>query len=396
MKGTIVIIGASAAGGSAAREVRSLNKDAQVILFSEENHYPYYRPYLTEYIGNSKVKEKSNFFIMNEQWCREQGVVLNLGRKIVSIDTKGKTVTDDAGKSASYERLILACGSRPFVPHPDVLSRKNVFAVRTLDDAEKVFHYANGIARAVIIGGGLLGLEAAHALIGRGIHVTIIELSERLLPNQLDPAGSEFYSKLISQEKLRLVLGKKIASMECDDKVNALLLEGGETVEADMVIYSVGVRSNIGVARDAGIEVNRALVVNEKMETSVPGVYACGDVAEYRGQTVSLWMNAVRQGKVAGANAAGGNAVIGNDLYPAVLNSFGTRIFSVGNICAAAGVSGFRDSVTADAGKGHYRKLFFQDEKLVGFILIGDIAESQKLLNGLKNGISYSECVPTY
>lgn len=160
-----------------------------------------------------------------------------------------------------------------------------------------------------------------------------------------------------------------------------------------MIIISIGVRPNVDLAKQCGIQVNRAIVVNERMETSIPGIYACGDVAEFNGKSIALWMPAMRQGKVAGSNAAGKPAQFVDEVYPAILNSFGTRIFSVGDLCLERKEGEYRTHFVKDAGKGNYKKMFFVDDKLAGFILIGDISESQKLTGAIKAGTPFSNIV---
>ncbi|MBN1531922.1 MAG: NAD(P)/FAD-dependent oxidoreductase [Spirochaetes bacterium] len=386
----VVVIGASAAGVTAVKEMRGKNGDIEIILIGDEPHIPYYRPYLTEYIGDPAVVNKSNFHILSREWCDEQKVELRLDERIVALDTAKKTATGSSGARYGYDALIIACGSSPFVPFPDSMKMKNVFAIRTMDDAERVHRYAGGVKKAAVVGGGLLGLEAAFSLLRRGVRVSVIELSERLLPNQLDGEGSRFFQERISQRSLSLHLGKRITGIEGSETARGVALDGGDVIDADMVIFSVGVRANAALAGGAGIRVNRGIIVNERMETSASDVYACGDVAELNGRSVSLWMNAVRQGRIAGLNAAGERAELGREIYPAVLNSFGTRIFSV-EMCSAMEGAPARETRCVEAGQGVCKKLFFKNDVLAGFYLIGDIAESQRLLSSLKAGISYGD-----
>lgn len=386
----IVIIGSSAAGTAAAREIRGKNEDAHVTLISDEAHAPYYRPFLTEYIGDRSVASKSNFRILTEEWCIEKKIDLRLNERITVIDPAKKIASSLSGAHYEYDSLILACGSSPFVPLADSLKFKNVFAIRTLEDAEKVHECASTVKTAVVIGGGLLGLEAANSLLRMGVDVTVVEISNRILPNQLDEEGARFFADWITRQGLRLFMGKRIKSLSGGEKAEALEFEGGDRLGADMFIFSVGIRSNTGLALDCGIKVNRAIVVNERMETSIPGIYACGDVAEFDGRTIPLWMNAVKQGRVAGLNAAGEKAVMGREIYPAVLNSFGTRVFSA-EMCTIEADASVRSASSFFEDKGILKKLFFKADRLSGFYLIGDITESQKYLTGLKSGLNYGD-----
>ncbi len=391
--GNIIIIGASAAGISAAREIRAVDDGIPVSIFTEEMHYPYYRPMLTEYIGDRGVEKRANFLLNPEKWYEEKKVELLLGTKVASIDPAGKSIQTVSGDTHRFGALILANGSSPFVPFKDAAGKKNVHSVRTLDDARAVESQAEHIKNAVVIGGGLLGLEAANSLMNRGIGVTVIEGSDRILPRQLDPQCSAILYDLIVKKNVALMLGKSIEGIAGGETATGVRLASGETVPAEMIVISIGVRPNLDLARQCGVQVNRAVVVNERMETSVPGIYACGDVAEFNGKCISLWMPAMRQGKVAGSNAAGRPAQFADEAYPAVLNSFGTRIFSSGDLCLERKEGEYRTHFAQDEARGSYKKLFFVNERLAGFILIGDIAESQKLNAALKAGTTFSEIV---
>ncbi|MBN2158848.1 MAG: NAD(P)/FAD-dependent oxidoreductase [Spirochaetes bacterium] len=391
--GPVIIVGASAAGISAAREIRSVSPDMPVTIFTDEKNLPYYRPFLTEYIGDSGVEKKSAFYLNQESWYTEKKIELRLGEKIVSIDPPGKAVESSAGRKYPFDRLILANGSTPFVPFKDAAGKQNVHTVRTLDDAKAVNELAGRIKTAVVIGGGLLGLEAANSLNGKGVRVTVVEVSDRILPRQLDRECSAILHDIVEGKDVALVTGKSIQAIEGEGTATGIRLDTGEVVQADMVVISIGVRPNVDLARNCGITVNRAVVVNDRMETSIPGIYACGDVAEFNGRNIALWMPAVRQGKVAGSNAAGREARFADVVYPAVLNSFGTKIFSAGDICLDKNESEYRIHGSGGEKGKNYRKLFFVNDKLVGFILIGDISESQKLTTALKNGAVFRDLV---
>jgi NAD(P)H-nitrite reductase large subunit len=388
-----IIIGASAAGISAAREIRSIAADMPVRVFSEESHYPYYRPLLTEYIGDSGVEKKPNFYLNPESWYREKNIELNLGEKVVAIDMAARTVETASGKKHAFGRLILANGSSPFIPLKDAMKIRNVFSVRTLNDARTVHAQAGKVKKAIVIGGGLLGLEAAYSLTGKGIQVAIIELADRILPRQLDTECSVILQNIVTRKNIDLMMGKSVESITGGDVATGVKLSTGEDVPGEMVIYSIGVRPNVELAKNSGISVSRAVVVNERMETSVPGIYACGDVVEFNGKNIALWMPALRQGKVAGSNCAGKPAVFADEMYPAILNSFGTRVYSLGDICQDRAEHEYLLHMTKDMDKDHYKKMFFINEKIVGTILIGDISESQKIAAAIKSGNLYNDMV---
>ncbi len=378
----IVIVGASAAGLTAAQEARKVSADAEITLISEEQHLPYHRPSLTELIGDETVEKRANFYLQKEEWFAQQKIRLLRGLKATAVDREKRTVTLSDGTRLPYDRLILAVGSKPFVPMAGVLEKENVFAVRTLDDARKVSKCANAAKSAVIIGGGLLGMEAANALLKKKLAVHIIELADRALPMQLDPEGSQFFGKIIATQGIFFHLSAQTDRIAGEKRATAVTLKSGEDIPADMVIFSIGVRANIELAQTIGLTVNRGIVVNENMETSVPGIYACGDCAEF-GRGVQLWMPAVKQGTVAGVNAAGGTAQFKPDDYPAMLKVFGTQVYSVGDVGRDPDPSVYSTLRSDDETSNIYRKLYLRDGKLVGGILIGDIKRAGALSKGI-------------
>ena len=388
----IIIVGASAAGISAAREIRATNKDMRITLLSDESSIPYYRPFLTEFIRNKRVTEKPNFFLNPAEWYRDNNITLRLGEKVLAIDPRNKSVATSKEPALLYDKLIFANGSSPFIPLPGSLEKSNVFAIRTYDDAVRAHEFAGGVKNAIVIGGGLLGLEAADSLSARGAAVTVIEMSPRILPRQLDAEGSGFLEDIINKKKVSLLLERCVEAIAGAERADSVVLNTGEKIQTGMIIFSIGVRPNCELAKKCGVEVNRAVVVNERMETSLLDIYACGDVAEYNKKNPCLWMPAMKQGKVAGANAAGGKSIFADELYPAVLNSFGTHVYSIGEI-PNEDMEGRMEFKAIDKEKNNYKKLFFKNDRLAGFMLIGDIRDSQKLNQAMKKGMTYKETV---
>lgn len=381
----IVIIGASAAGLTAAQEARKVSADAGITLVSEEKHLPYHRPSLTELIGDETVEKRANFYLQKEEWFAEQKIRLLRGVKAAAMDREKRTVTLSDGSTIPYDRLILAVGANPFVPMAGALEKKNVFALRTLDDARRVTRGAEAAKSVVIIGGGLLGLEAAGALLKKKLTVHMIELADRALPMQLDPAGSILFARIAATHGVTIHLSAQVDRFAGGERVTAAVLKSGEEIPADMVLFSIGVRANIALAQAAGLTVGRGIVVNERMETSAPGIYACGDCAEF-GRGVQLWMPAVKQGTVAGMNSAGGTAQFKPDDYPAMLKVFGTQVYSVGDIGRDPAVA-YEQLLHLDEAAGQYRKLYLRDGKLVGGILIGDVRKAGALSRGVAVGM---------
>lgn len=388
----IIIIGSSASGIAAAKEIRAIDKDVSVQIITDDEYYPYYRPYLTEYIANKEIANKSNFYLNDKDWYGNNNIEILLREKVVAINSSEKKIITESGLLYNYDKLIIAIGSRPFVPFDGALKKKNVFAIRTYNDAREVFDYSSTIKKAIVIGGGLLGLEAASSLVSKGIRVTIIELADRILPQFLDDESSLYIEKEIKKQGVEILLGKKVKEIIGSDIATGVALESAEIISADMILISIGIRSNIELARKSGIAVDRAVIVNSKMETSVQDIYACGDVSQFKETCVALWMPALKMGKVAGANAAGKEVEYKYDIYPAVLNSFGLRLYSYGSI-GTDGTDVYKEKTVIDHTNKKYKKLFFENGVLCGFILINDMLQVQKLSKAVQEKITYQELV---
>lgn len=370
----IIIVGSSAAGISAAKAARKADSECDITVISKDRAKPYYRPYLTEFIGDKSVENKSNFYLHPQNWYSENNIELKLGTEITGIDRAKKVVIDSSGSKYEYDKLILATGAVPFVPIKDVLEKDFVFAVRALEDARKVEQFSSKIKKAIVVGGGLLGLEAAWSLALRKLEVTVIELADRLLPIQLDNEGSKFLSEIIASKGVKIVTSAMTESVENNGVVK---LKDGKEFKTDMVLYGIGARAEITLAKKAGLETEKGIVVNEKMQTTDPDIFACGDVAQF-GRGIPLWVPALKQGEVAGTNAVGGNIIFAKEDSPAALNAFGIRLISIGE-------TGEELSNYSKTDEQSYRKLFFKDGKTVGGILINDSANTMKVLNAVKN-----------
>lgn len=377
------IIGASAAGINAASEIRKNDSSGEIFVFSEEGRLPYYRPYLSHYVGDESVLKKPNFHIKSESWYKENKIELKTGEKVKKVNTDEKVLFTEKSRY-SCDKIIFATGSKPFVPVPAILENPNVFSMRTMDDSIKIRKKAEESSRVAVIGGGLLGLELADSLISMNCHTTIIEMADRLLPRQLDTSCSAMFREAVESKGAKIMFGTKATGFNGDEKIDSLTFSSGETLNFDMIVFSIGVRPEVTLAEKSGLEVDRAIVVNEKMEASVSGVYACGDCAQFEREPL-LWLPAVKQGRAAGANSAGSESIYKASEYPAILSSFGTKIFSAGDICDPLDENVF---VKKKIEKEKMTVLFFRNKKLSGGVLMNNMALSQKLLKGIKEGFS--------
>lgn len=298
------ILGGGVAALSAAKAIRENDPSGLIVMLTEENALPYSRIMLTKKLLADV--SAADLALHRAAWYDAPGrdIIPLMGRKVAAIDTEKKTVTLEDGLVFPYDKLIYALGARCFIPSFEGNARPSVVAIRNVEDASRVRELAKAAKSAVVIGGGVLGLEAAWALHQAGIAVSVVEFAPRLMPRQLDEKESARVAEAIEASGAKLYLSASAASYDG----SALTLADGCVLPADMVIVSAGVRANAEIAAAAGIRVERKIVVDERMQTSAPDVYAAGDCAEYE-VSYALWAEASEMGTVAGTNAAGGDAV---------------------------------------------------------------------------------------
>lgn len=377
----IVIIGNGAAGFHATATIIGKNKNSKITIISQETSLSYYRPSLSSYL--SKEELGNTFYLAKENWYKENNINLLLGKSAESINTKEKKILLNDRESISYDKLILANGSYNFIPPVPGKDKEGVFSLKSLHDAKKIKSYARNCKKAIIIGGGLLGLEAAWELKKCGLDVTVVEFFERLLPRQLDLKGSLLLRHSAEKTGVKFILGDSLVEILGNDKISGIKLKSGVTLDGDILLFSVGIRSNKDLAEKCGIETANGVIVNNKMETSIKDIYACGDVAELDGRIYGTWLSSVNMGKVAGANAIGGEETFKNFISTLIFNSMNTKVFSCGN-CG----EDFEQLSYENSEKGLYYKYFFKDDKLTGAMLLGNIALSNRITSWIKNEYS--------
>ena len=383
-----LILGNGAAGISAAEAIRQRDKTGSITMISNEIYSTYNRPMLTKSIMADLNADQ--IAVHETSWYEENRVFQILGRRVDRIDTDSKEVVLDDGMKLKYTKLIYALGSECFVPPIKGADKKNVFAVRRLDDTKKIADVLPQVKNVIVIGGGVLGLEAAWELKKAKCHVTVLELAPVIMGRQLDEPAAELLKKISENQDIEIRTGVKIAAIEGDDFVSGIRMEDGEVLPADIVVVSCGVRANTAVAKDAGIEVDRSVVVNAKMETNVEDIYACGDCAQYQGINYGLWSQAVEQGKTAGANAAGDD--LEYETVSAALNfhGMGTALFAAGDNGKNPNLI-YKTVEFKDMGKKQYQKFYFLNNRLCGVILIGDVSRLAEMTEALEKHATYQE-----
>ncbi|MBI5740535.1 MAG: NAD(P)/FAD-dependent oxidoreductase [Nitrospirae bacterium] len=374
-----VIIGNGVAGTAAAANIRKLDGEGDITVFTDEAVPFYSRIRLIEYLaGDAGAKD---IIIYKDEWYGKNNIRLLLDTSISDIDSEKKEVVTSKGERFDYDKLLLATGGSSFVPPVPGADKKGVFTLRTIRDADRIIEYAKGPGKVLLIGGGVLGLEAGNALRKRGCEITAVEVFPRLLPRQMDPEGAEILKAQLEVMGFTFHLDAKSKEITGNDRAEGLVLEGGTRIDCDLIIISAGVRPVAGLARKIGLTVNKGLIVNDRMETSINDIYAAGDLIEHKGVFYGIWPAAQKQGEIAGTNMAGGNAHYGGTIMSNVLKVVGVDLAAAGDI-DAEGKGG--SIVHKDREKYVYRKLVIRDNILSGCILYGDITGYRKILKAIE------------
>lgn len=388
-----LIVGGGAAAVAAAEAIRERNPSAEIHIFTEEEVLPYYRPVLTKAIAE-KVQD-TEFFIKASHYYEGKNIKIHTGSQIKAIDTTAKTICDDNGKIYKYDKLLLATGATSFVPPIQGANLPEVIALRNKKDFEKLEKLCSGSKKKVVVlGGGLLGLETAYSLYETGHEVKVLEACPCVLPRQLDEEGAPFLERAIRSSGVAFMPGTYVVEICGQKKVTGVKTRQEAIIPCDIVIISAGIRSNTELARNAKIKVERAIVVDKLMRTSIPDVFAAGDCAEFEGRVDGIWETAIEQGKSAGASMAGDERPYKPKVYGASLHAFGLQLFSVGNIEQCKDPA-CRCAMVKDELKGIYKKIFFSDEKVVGGILLGDLRLTNPLLASVSKKLSREEAEET-
>lgn len=369
-----VIVGASAAGMAAAEAIRKRDPSADIVMLSDETHPPYYRPLIPYLI----YREKTGEDILRQARLTPSNLDLRLGLRATHLDPKNQALTLGHADSLSYDRLLIATGASPVRPDISGLDGPGVFSLRTWADAESIAKAAKGAKHAVILGAGRIGMKSAFALRHLGIEVTVVELLERIIPQQLDDESAAIFAGTVAEAGIKTILGQTLKAVNHKGKkVTSVTLDDGGELKADLVIVGVGVRANLELAVSGGLRVHQGLLVDEHLRTSDAHIFAAGDVVETRdvvsGNSIvsGIWSNAAEMGRIAGDNMAGGNSTYAGAF--SLLNAMelgGLPVVSVGDVQALAGDG---VEVFAERRGQTYRKLVFRGDRLIGLILVGQI-----------------------
>ena len=370
------------AGVACLEQILKFKHDFDITIFGDETHANYNRIMLSSVLAGEKSAEE---IILNDtSWYQANGIHARLGVRVASIDSARKVVVDEQGGETSFDSLILATGSGAFVPPIPGVDKKNVYVFRTLDDTRAMLDKSRPGLKAIVIGGGLLGLEAARGLQVQGCDVTVLHITNTLMDRQLDTVGGGYLKRSIEALGVSVLTGKQTTAILGNGKVQGLQLACGTLLDAELVVIAAGIRPNVELGRSAGLEVNRGIVVNDFMETSSPGIFAVGECTEHRGETFGLVAPLFEQGKVLAATITGNRGPVFQGSSPAAkLKIMGVDVFSAGD---TSDTDPAAESIRyEDSALGIYKKLIVKDNRLLGVILVGDASDDHRYKDWLNN-----------
>ena len=370
-----VIVGSGPAALSAALTLRRLAPRDSITLISQEKQ-PFYSRVLISYLVAGRLPY-DKLMLPGVDQLQGDGFRLLAGTRAESLDVRNRAVALSDGTEVSYDRLLLATGGSPALPPIAGVTLPGVFTLWTLEDALRLKHWAQQGQRAVVVGAGLVGLKAAEALLTRGLSVTVLELTDRVLPQLLDDPEATMVQDALEQNGLAVRTNSAVASIRRDAKATNLELANGTLVNCDLVVIATGIRANLDLARSAGAATARGILVDNLLQTSLPHVYSAGDVAEgwdlARSSPWSnpTWGNAVEQGRIAASNMAGCRKRYFGAVALTTFTFLGLSVAAVGISRQEAGI--YRVESHKDPRTGHYTKLLMLGDRLVGAVAIGDI-----------------------
>lgn len=377
-----VIAGGGIAALQAVKAIRARNKTAEITMVFSENKIPYNRPALSDLIENNS--SFSDIVLENYNFYKNNNIKLIKGVAITDIEKTTQTAILSNGDALKYDKLLIATGANAFNPFKISNECIPIQTLRSYDDAEKLLNLFEKKGKKIIIaGGGILGIEAAVAFHNKGAEVTLIERGDYIVKAQLDEYGSEKLRQIMEKNHIKIVTGCTVKDV--DNK--GVLLDSGIFIQADFMLVSMGIRSQLALAQKAGLNVNRAIIIDEYMRSSQENIYAAGDCAEFNGSSGGLWIISSEQGKIAGANMAGDKQKYQTVPFATAFQGLGINFFAVGNI------KNDINKIETFRNEEIYKKLTFIDNKLVGVLLWNDTSLSNTAMELVKNKVSFNQAV---
>ena len=390
-----LIIGNSVGGIGAAEAIREVDKAGNITIVSDEPYPVYSRPLISEYLAHPGLIEK--ILYRQPDFYEKNGIRTILGEKAARVDPEARTVRLASGQTLAWQKLLLSTGGIPIVPATPGADFKGVFTFNKLDDARAIDEFLSqhrNNVKAVVIGGGLIGISVTEALVKRGVKVTIIEMKDRVLNTILDEEASALEAQALAQNGVNIITGHTVERINAHlpGEVSGVTLDDGRLLTCETVIIAIGMRPRLELARESGIRTNRGIIVDRHMMTSAPDIYACGDVTEaydfvHREHRLTpIWPNAYEGGRVAGQNMAGSPTEYQGGTAMNAMKYFGINIVSAGLVMPPD------DSyeTLSNRHNGIYRKVVIKDGKLAGLVFAGDIEKSGIVYNLMKDRVDVS------
>jgi nitrite reductase (NADH) large subunit len=371
-------------GMAAARLVDELTKVAlgryAIAVIGDEPRLAYNRVLLSSVLAGETASH--DIELKPAAWWRDRGVTVKHGCRATAIDVGRRELKVANEESIAFSKLVLATGSTPLRLNVSGADLSGVHTFRDSRDVDLLLTLAARKKRVVVVGGGLLGLEAAYGLARRGAPVTLIHLMDRLMERQLDAPAAELLKSLVERRGVRILLNANTARLHGETRVEGVELADGRRIDADAVIFAAGIRPNVTLAKDAGIPVNRGIVVDDTLQTGAPNIFALGECAEHRGICYGLVEPAYEQARILARHLAGGAASYGGSVVATNLKVSGISVFSAGDF---TDVDGSETIVLNDVRHGTYKKLVISDGRLTGVVLVGDVGDALWYLELIRN-----------
>ena len=377
-KEKLILVGNGMAGVRCLEEIIKYSPETfEITVFGSEPHVNYNRILLSSVLqGGASFDDLT---INDRDWYEQHGIQLFTGETVIKIGTDKQIIQTDKNRSHSYDRLILATGSVPFLLPIPGAEKDGVITFRTIEDCQKMIEAANHYQKAVVIGGGVLGLEAARGLVNLGMEVSVVHISSYLMERQLDETAAKMLQKELENQGMKFLLEKVTQEIIGNNRIEGLRFKDGTVVEADLLVMAAGVRPNIQLAKESGIAVNRAILVNDYMETTIPNIYAVGECVEHREMVYGLVKPLYEQGQVLAKRICGIDSKgYEGSVLSTQLKISGVDVFSVGEFQEDKRSKSIK---IFDDLEGVYKKLVFQDQKIIGAVLFGDTNERTRLLD---------------
>jgi nitrite reductase (NADH) large subunit len=381
-KQKLVVIGNGMAGVVCVEQILRFEHEFEITIFGEETYANYNRILLSSVLAGERSADE--IMISDWDWYRDNDIALKAGVRIVEIDREAKTLVGDDDSITPYDKLIIATGSSPFIPPFDGVDKEGVFAFRNRDDTRGLLEGSKPGTKAVVIGGGLLGLEAARGLKVQGCDVTVVHLADWLMERQLDSIGGRYLIKKMEHMGVTVRTGAFTSALTGNGHVQGVEFKDGKKIDADIVVIAAGIRPNSAIGKTAGIEVNRSIDDDDFMQTSDPDIYSVGKCVEHRGQLFGLVAPLMNQGKVLAATITGNECAPFEASTPAAkLKIMGVDVFSAGEVDdKLENVDCIRYE---NPSLGVYKKLVLRDNKLAGVVLVGDANDSNRYTAWLRS-----------